>query len=107
MDTDTNTEITPALTAEEWERALRDDGDGAVVNTHTGEILGCWAEYMAGDTNHALAALALHGQPFGFTYADVGNIRMAAEIIAETSSRRAGGLLLDIAARVAALLPPE
>jgi hypothetical protein len=88
--------IPPALTPARWAsyRRLCEDIGGSPST----EMLGDHAE-----TEHELAALALHGQPFGFTYADVGNLRMAAELV---GSPRAGALLLDLAERIAALLPP-
>jgi len=57
---------------------------------------------------HALAALALHGQPFGFTHADVGALRRCYEADWQgVPSPNDGDVLLSIAARIAALLPPE
>lgn len=63
---------------------------------------------------HALAALALHGQPYGFTPADLAQLRRAAEWAA--SSARAGGkggaareaaaIIGRVATLVGALLPP-
>jgi hypothetical protein len=49
----------------------------------------------------ALAALALHGQPFGFTHDDVRALRRLADGPSEAARR-----LRDIAARLEALLPP-
>jgi len=64
---------------------------------------------------HALAALALHGQPYGFTPEDLTQLRRAAEWAA--SSARAGGasdsardaaaVIQRVATLVAALLPPD
>lgn len=51
-----------------------------------------------------LAALALDGQPFGFTRDDVATVRRAAEHGATTADAEA---LRDLAARLEALLPPE
>jgi len=67
---------------------------------------------------HGLAALALHGQPFGFTREDVASLeREANELKAwasaadtDTEGTEMIGrcfILLGIAARIAALLPPE
>lgn len=56
-----------------------------------------------GKERHALAALALHGQPYGFTRDDVRSLRAAAEMLGGVSERS----LLSVASRVAALLPPQ
>src|SRR5919202_1198749 len=56
---------------------------------------------------HALAALALHGQPFGFTDDDARALRQAADALAPVDSRAASEVvsrLRDLAARLAALL---
>lgn len=53
---------------------------------------------------HALAALCLHGQPFGFTQEDVELLRRSAEneLSGGTAERLSG-----LADRIAALLPPS
>ncbi len=51
-----------------------------------------------------LAALALDGQPFGFSRNDVAAIRRAADRAADPAQLQA---LRDLAARLEALLPPE
>ena len=60
-----------------------------------------------------LASFALHGQPFGFSAADVLALRRAAETVAATdptgdrvSAARAADELRRIARRVEMLLPP-
>lgn len=54
--------------------------------------------FQSGGKNlHALAALCLHGQPFGFTWEDVRVLREQFHV----------NLLQDLADRIAALLPPE
>jgi hypothetical protein len=117
---DTDTDIAPALTAEEWaasgktgagadrgvwvgywtggddgrDRLAIEDGDGAAVETP--------------EMRHALAALALHEQPFGFTREDVEHLRLVA---GQCDALRLGAnhayVLRNLAARLAALLPPE
>jgi hypothetical protein len=98
--------IPPALTPARWAsyRRLCEDIGGSPST----EMLGDHAE-----TEHELAALALHGQPFGFTREDVALLDRAArnagplceysdeESIAELVAR-----YRDFAARLAALLPP-
>jgi len=51
----------------------------------------------------ALAALALFGQPFGFTHEDVASVRQASERL---SSDPAAAPLRGLADRLEALLPP-
>lgn len=96
--------ISPALTPEEW----------AGVQTGTVGIVGT----PNAQANHQLAALCLYGQPFGFTREDVralqfeGNDLLAWAGDAETDEERQrmnrhGFQLLNVADRIAALLPPE
>ena len=70
------------------------------------------------EDRHAAAALCLYGQPFGFTREDVealqfeGNDLLAWAGDAETDDERRrmnrhGFQLLNVASRIAALLPPE
>jgi hypothetical protein len=115
---DTDTQIAPALTAEEWalrqfyrrERPQRDphfvcvDDEGLRVESE---------EPIGPQNRHALAALALHDQPFGFTR------EMVAALEYQTFGTRRYDLLrgksmAEIAAiagqaieRLVALLPPE
>ena len=134
MSTPSDTpEIRPALTAEEWERtnpyrrAGRQQGatagadpipDGRLIDLcHDPEILSALLEGMGKEHSeklHALAALCLHGQPFGFTWEDVDALRNWAD--AEEESRADGamsssgvgpGVARSIANRIASLLPPQ
>lgn len=100
--------ITPALTSAEWasEKARRGareverDGEVLRVNACGVRIASEVAQY-----NHALAALALHGQAFGFTPADVEALRAARDFC--RARHMHGHPRLDsIADRIAALLPP-
>ncbi len=118
----------PALTAEEW--TPRPRHIAACVTTARGnEEAELWEngeltyndEYVVHD-RHALAALCLVDQPFGFTR-EMGNIvRWAAEIASSMSREPRGGadpekwksscqghmvLLREVADRIEALLPPE
>lgn len=108
-------EIEPALTPEEWaaRRYASDElsemrlEDGAlVVEKDTG---GAWYsdehEYTDRD-RHALAALALYGQPFGFTRTDVDAIRWAARLLEDNVIIGKAHGLLAVADRIEALLPP-
>jgi hypothetical protein len=91
-------ETRPALTPEEWQGSLRMGG---------GER-----------DRHALAALFLHGQPFGFTWDDVELLRIASRV-ADRNARQGMGdtyrpelahgarRLEALRDRIAALLPPR
>lgn len=113
--------IQPALTVEEWREerfeplsvdciAIHDDGDGLeIVIYPSADALatrsGLIGKYkLSGVDRHALAALALFGQPFGFTHADVTNVRMMAN---EDHWTDGGAAIRSAAERIAALLPPE
>lgn len=115
-------EIKPALTPEEW--ASRDRQD--VCIDHAGRIAissEVWMDNSDGDAyrvsvtatiddvegRHAIAAFALHGQPFGFTWEDVRRLR---ELDGHWESRDGGPLAPAtwpgaLADRIAALLPPR
>lgn len=102
-------EIKAAMSPEEWENA--DDVFGFESDT-------VWAIGDSPREDHIIAALALHGQPFGFTWEDVDHLRYmaqgaydAAEMrwhtdempIAKQELERA----YEIIDRIAALLPPR
>lgn len=90
-------QIKPALTPEQWELQRQ------IGPKHE--------EGHAGDFLHQMAALFLHGQPFGFTWADVDAIR---DLLAEHEGDSFHPLPQDerdrvrsLADRIAALLPPR
>jgi hypothetical protein len=112
-------EIRPALSAEqwaarEWETALYDE-DGyqrdemsVSLDDTILEVNGSPVFYEP--HRHPLAALALHGMPFGFTREDVVHL----EAIDDRLGQEWGGhphphtpFLRGLLARIAALLPPE
>lgn len=123
--------IPPALTPREWGRMeveFGDDGwasleglvrcEGGTASEAVlsgGMYVGTYGEdgLASGGVNvrrHALAALALHGQPFGFTREDIQHLRWAADLRDRVGVRDAGwtaGVLRNLAARIEALLPPE
>lgn len=83
--------IEPALSAEEWARPMNVDLRVETMLELEGEIR----------SRHAIAALALYGQPFGFTRDDVDNLRgivLGGEV---------GRWLESLADRIEALLPPK
>ena len=105
--------IKPALTPEEWAAMLALEERAA----SKGERLVEWAVDETYELDrHGLAALALHGQPFGFSREDVEAIRALArharvhmERYTEGAPVRPAHIEQALAAtdRIAALLPPE
>ncbi|HYF40773.1 MAG TPA: hypothetical protein VD930_13845 [Gemmatimonadales bacterium] len=104
--------ISPALTPESWEVALQ------TPEEHFERTVDAARQ----ENYHECAALALHGQPFGFGLQDVGLIRDEAEMTrlrstpevnpgADAKDRELlqlrASLLDDLADRIAALLPPR
>lgn len=85
-------EIRPALDAEDWEWV---SGRGPLPGIDPGR----WSD-------HALAALALHGQPFGFTWEDV-DLLHEIKFRNEAEADELGLLAKSLADRIAALLPPR
>ena len=97
--------IKPAMTEEEWEQeaSIRKYYEGAEE----------WYEYLRYMPEHKRAAVSLHGQPFGFTWADVERLRKLGQ------SRVCHGMgdygppdmcdpwIAALADRIAALLPPS
>jgi len=87
----------PALTPEEWARLLRvpdwDDRPPVPIVPAAFD----YYERACRDLSdlHRIAAEVLHGQPFGFDWADVDGLRILAPE------------LWDLADRIAALLPPR
>jgi hypothetical protein len=123
--------IRPAMTAEEWSRA-RAHGLEAEEYPTVRFVLrdGCLdietpADFEASPRDrHALAALALYGQPFGFTRGDVTLLHNVAHgldvngepthgilevlmALTDQEEDETRSALLDLAARIEALLPPE
>jgi hypothetical protein len=66
----------------------------------------CATVRLRPETFHALTALALHGQPFGFTRAEADAVRYYAEHITGLF-RKDAPALASAAAKIVALLPPE
>jgi hypothetical protein len=112
-------EIKPALTQQEWADIADDPAWWA---DRVGEIAAGAGEVLEWRTNHprphAVAALALHGQPFGFTWEDVDLLRD--DLTGEHDWAWEGDQRVDcgefgdvkaarlaLAAKIAALLPPR
>ena len=103
--------IGPALTPDEWARA---GSASTVVASDGGVYFGerkpgrMGVEALRVDVaseRHALAALALHGQPFGFTNDDARALNDA--IVYLHNHHYDASKIASIARRIAALLPPE
>lgn len=116
-------QVKPALTPEEWGpnptinpvfrgwASAEDSGSfalhGRVLRvTASDKRTGRAITLNVTDERHALAALALHGQPFGFTREDVGRIRNAADFYRMQGYTNQPYDLFALAARIEALLPP-
>lgn len=108
-------EITAALTPEEWECGGPNEAPGIVRDVHAGLLY--WgvritaqssdeAEIQSPRDRHAVAALCLHGQPFGFTQADINLICRRFDISDDAWRSEDEELAASLVARVAALLPP-
>lgn len=89
-------DVKPALTAGEWDKALNDnEGGDQRWNFHIG---------FSDEDQHIVAAYCLHNQPYGFTREMLGMLRNAQESWYPVSGRQAWR---EIADRIEALLPPE
>lgn len=120
----------PALTKEEWSRpsvivqAERYGEDGMPSHGHaaaevyaypnrievTSHEYGAIAVIDTAEQRHALAALALHGQPFGFTRDDVDELRVVQSWCSsqgDIDSPYMETWVRMLADRIEALLPPE
>jgi hypothetical protein len=111
-------EVKPALTSAEWEDEgyhLVEDA-GARITSGFLYVQGWDDAFCLHERRHALAALALYNQPFGFTREDVKLLRekvgpfnadraIYAYEVAEIRSIEA--VIASLADRIEALLPPE
>lgn len=115
-----------ALTSEEWREGEFESFYGNAMTSAHRDHKGRWFFHSDGpdgresivilnqaDDNgrasHALAALALHGQRFGFTREDVWALRtVCISGMHESAEERAiRAVFTSLAARIEALLPPE
>lgn len=95
--------IEPALTPEEWAKMLRAGGPARYDSVF---------EFASPEVFHYLAALALHGQSFGFTHADVDLLRRSCadkevNACAFVMDPEGTDALQELADRIEALLPPR
>jgi hypothetical protein len=113
--------IRPALTPEQWaakrynaapgfgtDVEIQPMPEGVGVRLSVGNGCYDYSVHVA-DGRHAIAALALHDQPFGFTREDEAVLRFYARHIAENPnfSIHACEQIHKVADKIAALLPPE
>lgn len=113
-------EITPALTAEEWAKMSynrKEFGADIALNPAGGLTIGAgcydYSRVEDGPERHALAALALHGQSFGFTREDTEFLRRTEELLlwfvdaGNQHTTAAVATCRSLLARIESLLPPE
>jgi hypothetical protein len=98
-------EITPALTPDQWHDALKDRAGYASA------MQLAWGNDTSRENDHALAALCLFPQPFGFTHAELEALAILCEEIDRPmvflNNGEEGELYITSAiAKVRALLPP-
>lgn len=103
--------IKPALSAEEWKwsgfRPKRWPDEFEPYIAHTGDevVVVPRPAAVGPEQRHVLAALCLHGQPFGFTREDVEIVTSGALMFRDGTDSRID--LLALADRIESLLPPE
>ena len=107
MSTPSDTpEIQPALTKGQWETLERHGVIEGYVDICDGPIPTPIRAPTHKD-RHALAALALHDHPAGFTWEDVEELRGVAEDYDGEPAQQVSPTLRYLADRIAALLPPR
>lgn len=111
-------QIPPALTAEEWKEGhlgrpgfIR-DGTHALLAENTVRITAMDDDGtdVDGIDRHALAALCLYSQPFGFTHYEANILETIVPVIEQLDRHGDGNrdpVLLGIIAKIRALLPPR
>ena len=105
----------PAMTAEEWAECLRDPLDYGMPPMVHGQFLLFTGLPEPINRLDAMAALCLHEQSFGFTRDDVGVMKALSQRIHNdvhgikefSGTGNLAGIVLDLADRIEALLPPE
>jgi hypothetical protein len=90
-----------SIYSNEWDVAIQKRDDGTVVWEYVSE--GCDRSIPL-EPAHAVAALSLFGQPFGFTREDVKALLYTLDDAGKCGT---DDILQSIAERIAALLPPE
>ena len=116
-------EPTPALSAEEWKASavFRENLEffwhvrGVELRIDDDERVDCGPTVRGDGPRHALAALCLYQQPFGFTAEDVEALNEAVAELLQPGNLapplpwqvRSAKALRSLASRIAALLPPQ
>ncbi len=103
-------EVKNALSAEGWAGFIAGDSDWVRPGTDGLVALSVGDGLFNPWNADSLAAMALHGQPFGFTNQDVRELRGRgdeADIGMMPGEKPGWGALHSIADRIEALLPPE
>lgn len=98
--------LEPALTREQWERYFRGERLDELVGVGT-RIVDGGLETPINLRGHPLAALALYGQPYGFTHSDIvllGAGKTMAEMNYDGMRKRQ---FQELADKIRVLLPPE
>ena len=101
----------PALTPEEWRQQVRQLGLPEECRALSAALMVVLSDPDAvldrtpGEMRHAVAALVLEGQGFGFTWEDVDALRDATA--PESDWLMDPAKLNSLADRIAALLPPR
>lgn len=95
--------IKPALSAEEWVELAWARTDGVSPRIYV-DGLNLDGVTVRGEERHAVAALALIHQPYGFRREDVNRLTLASRGERDAIQR---AWMYDLAARIAALLPPR
>lgn len=104
-------EIKPALRPDEW--AMPSDKFSGPIpgfidwEDGTVDVQGGAAGIKGERFRHMLAALALHGQPFGFTREDLATIRKGFDLSDDQWRSETEAAAASLYARIEALLPPE
>lgn len=96
--------VEPALTPAQWAE-MRHRAAAGDARVDADGVLRAEGAFAA-DERRALAALALHGEPQGFTWEDVDFIRSAA-LADDLHSPDDWFILQRLGHRIAALLPPR
>ena len=100
-------DVKPALTPEEWARGENDDEHQIEIREEGPYIIG--AGGLGPENCHALAALCLHEQLFGFTRDDLAALQRVLQsgLCWEIDANWGCGHLRSLTDRISALLPPE
>ena len=109
-------DVKPALTPEEWASTtverwhilIESYGECLDIESDDQDSPGAFGIGTSDtEARHALAALCLHGQPFGFTREDVDLCAVASMEAEDGDCPAEAARWQSLADRIASLLPPE